>query len=55
LLPSRKNDFELFKQIAKLSEEKSIDEEKIKYLKSQMHWGLAVYGKTVRAVGTPRL
>ena len=26
--------------------------DKIKSLKEQMHWGLAVYGKTVRAVGT---
>jgi hypothetical protein len=53
LLPSRKHDFELFKQIAQLSNEKDLDVEKLSGLKAQMHWGLAVYGKTVRAVGTP--
>ncbi len=52
LIPSRKRDFELFQQIASLSKEEVIDEEKIQSLKEQMHWGLAVYGKTVRAVGT---
>ena len=51
-LPSRKRDFELFKQIAELSQNDSVDLEKIEQLKSQMHWGLAVYRKTVRAVGT---
>ena len=51
-LPSRKRDFELFKQIAELTQNDSADLEKIEQLKSQMHWGLAVYRKTVRAVGT---
>lgn len=51
-IPSRKKDFELFQQIAALSKEDAINEEKIQHLKEQMHWGLAVYGKTVRAVGT---
>ena len=51
-LPSRKRDFELFKQIAELSQDGSVDLEKIEHLKSQLHWGLAVYRKTVRAVGT---
>ena len=52
-LPSRKRDFELFKQIAELTQSDSVDLEKIEQLKSQMHWGLAVYRKSVRAVGTP--
>ena len=52
-LPSRKRDFELFKQIAELSQNNSVDLKKVEELKSQMHWGLAVYRKTVRAVGTP--
>ena len=51
-LPSRKRDFELFKQIAELTQKDSVDLEKIEHLKSQLHWGLAVYRKTVRAVGT---
>jgi hypothetical protein len=51
-IPSRMRDFEIFKQIAELSQQDSLDLEKIKFLKNQMHWGLAVYGKTVRAVGT---
>ena len=51
-LPSRKRDFELFKQIAELSQDGSVDLEKIEELRSQMHWGLAVYRKSVRAVGT---
>ena len=51
-LPSRKRDFELFRQIAELSQDGSVDLEKIEELKSQMHWGLAVYRKSVRAVGT---
>ena len=49
---SRKRDFELFKEIAELTKKKPIDFEKIQSLKEQMHWGLAVYGKTVCAVGT---
>ncbi len=50
-IQSRKRDFELFKQIANLSQSVSIDFKKINFLKDQMHWGLAVYGKTVRTVG----
>jgi len=51
-IQSRKRDFELFKTIAELSKSVNLDLEKIKNLKQQMHWGLAVYGKTVRTVGT---
>ena len=51
-IQSRKRDFELFKQIAELLQKDSVDLEKIEKLKEQMHWGLAVYRKTVRAVGT---
>ena len=51
-IQSRKRDFELFKQIAELSQNDSADLEEIEKLKEQMHWGLAVYRKTVRAVGT---
>ena len=50
-IQSRKIDFELFKQITELSQKDILDFEKIQLLKEQMHWGLAVYGKTVRAVG----
>jgi hypothetical protein len=50
-IQSRKRDFELFKQIADLSINNSGSLEKIQFLKQQMHWGLAVYGKTVRTVG----
>ena len=50
-LPSRKTDFELFRQIAELSQKDILDFEKIQFLKEQMHWGLAVYGKTVCTVG----
>ena len=42
-IESRKRDFELFKQIAQLSESDNLDLEKINSLKQQMHWGLAVY------------
>ncbi len=52
LLPSRARDFELFKAIVSLCSAAPIDVERIADLKSQMHWGLAVYGKTVRTVGT---
>src|SRR3989344_6624315 len=52
-LPSRKRDFELFKKIAGLAKNDPVNLEKIKQFKEQMHWGLAVYRKTVRAVGTP--
>ena len=50
-IPSRKTDFELFKQIADLSQKDSLDLIMIQNLKEKMHWGLAVYGKTVRTVG----
>src|SRR3989338_9103484 len=52
-IQSRKRDFELFRQIAELSQNDSVDLDRIEQIKSQMHWGLAVYRKTVRAVGTP--
>lgn len=51
-IASRIRDFELFKQIAGLAIENPVDLESIEKLKAEMHWGLAVYGKTVRAVGT---
>ena len=50
-IQSRKRDFELFNQIAYLSQKYNIDLEKIQNLKQQMHWGLAVYEKIVRTVG----
>ena len=50
-IQSRKRDFELFKQITELSQKDILDLEKIQLLKKQMHWGLAVYGKTVCTVG----
>src|SRR3989338_543405 len=50
-IQSRKRDFDLFKQISKLSQQNILDREKIKSLKQEMHWGLAVYGKSVRTVG----
>ena len=52
-IQSRMRDFELFKQISELSQKDILDREKIKLLKQEMHWGLAVYGKSVRAVGMP--
>ena len=52
-LPSRKRDFELFRQITVLAQQEAVDLEKIEELKKQMHWGLAAYRKSVRAVGTP--
>ena len=52
-IQSRKRDFELFRQIAELAKNDSVDLVRVKQLKEQMHWGLAVYRKTVRAVGTP--
>ncbi len=52
-LLSRKRDFELFKEIATLANINPINLDRIRKLKEEMHWGLAVYGKTVRAVGTP--
>lgn len=51
-IPSRKNDFELFRQIAQELKKENPDMQKIEQLKKRMHWGLAVYRKTVRAVGT---
>jgi hypothetical protein len=51
--PSRKRDFELFKRITELLQSGSVDVEHIEFLKQQMHWGLAAYGKSVRAVETP--
>jgi len=48
---SRMRDFELFKQISELSQQSILDREKIISLKKEMHWGLAVYGKSVRTVG----
>ena len=50
-IPSRKTDFELFKQISNLSQKDNLDLNLIQDLKEKMHWGLAVYGKTVRTVG----
>jgi hypothetical protein len=50
-IQSRKKDFELFEQITELSQKAPVDLKKIQKLKEQMHWGLAAYGKTVRAVG----
>jgi hypothetical protein len=38
-IESRKLDFELFKEIAKLSQEDNINFEKIQILKNKMHWG----------------
>ena len=39
LIPSRKRDFELFRQIAELSQNSSVDLEKVQILKEKMHWG----------------
>lgn len=50
-IQSRRRDFDLFKQISRLSQQTILDREKIKSLKQEMHWGLAVYGKSVRTVG----
>lgn len=50
-LPSRKRDFEIFREIMVLK--KTSDFKTIRVLKEKMHWGLAVYGKPVRTVGTP--
>lgn len=52
-IPSRKRDFALFREICREAQREPVDLEKIEVLKSYMHWGLAVYGKTVRTVGTP--
>ena len=53
IIPSRKRDFELFKKITELAKREPVNIEQIERLRAQMHWGLAAYGKTVRAVGTP--
>ena len=50
-IQSRKRDFDLFKQIAELSQKDNLDLQTIQGLKEEMHWGLAVYGKTVCTVG----
>lgn len=50
-IQSRKRDFELFKQIAALSQQDTFNRDEVQNLKNQMHWGLAVYGKTVCTVG----
>lgn len=50
-IQSRKRDFELFKKILELSGKEILEMNEIQNLKNQMHWGLAVYGKSVRAVG----
>ena len=49
---SRKKDFELFKKISMLSQEDNIDFEKIRNLKSQMHWGSLSTGKPYAKWGT---
>jgi hypothetical protein len=51
-IQSRLRDFKLFTRIVQLNDADHINYDQIKHLKSQMHWGLAVYGKTVRTVGT---
>lgn len=51
-IQSRRKDFKLFKQIAELAKADPVDLDKAQQLKEQMHWGLAVYGKSVRTVGT---
>lgn len=50
-IESRKQDFNLFKEIALLSLAEEVELNKIRNLKDRMHWGLAVYGKTVCTVG----
>jgi RNA binding exosome subunit len=37
-IKSRSRDFELFKQISKLSQQDNFDMEQIQFLKEQMHW-----------------
>ena len=44
-IPSRKLDFELFKEIAELSKKDFIDFNKIQILKEKMHWGSLHTGK----------
>src|SRR3989344_1476482 len=51
-IQSRKNDFELFRQIAILSKQDNYNMQIIQNLKEQMHWGLAVYGKSGRFWGS---
>lgn len=50
--PSKQRDFALFCTIVELSTHKQLDMFQIRKLKQCMHHGLAVYGKTVRTVGT---
>jgi len=45
LIPSRKIDFELFKKIVELSQEKTVNFEEIQILKQKMHWGSQYTGK----------
>ncbi|MBI2575707.1 LAGLIDADG family homing endonuclease [Candidatus Woesearchaeota archaeon] len=45
LLPSRKRDFDLFKEICELLKSGSQDFEKIQSLKALMHWGSPYTGK----------
>ena len=40
-IQSRRKDFDLFKQIAKLSGRADLNMDKINLLKQEMHWGLA--------------
>jgi len=49
---SRKRDFELFKEIAELSQKDNIDFEKIQFLKEKMHWGSLNTGKPSVKWGT---
>lgn len=49
---SRSRDFEFFSQISKLSQKDKIDFEKIKSLKSKMHWGSLNTGKPFVKWGT---
>ncbi len=51
-IKSRRRDFELFNEIVKLSQEDKIDFDKIKFLKSQMHWGSLNTGKPFVKWGT---
>ena len=49
---SRKRDFELFKEIVRLSQEDEIDFARIQNLKEQMHWGSLSTGKPYAKWGT---
>lgn len=41
-IQSRRRDFELFKEIVELLKQDSPDFRRIRFLKEQMHWGLAI-------------